>query len=116
MPVSSVTHLNLKELLWKASELLKSTPKPEQPATALPVYRPAEDPKAFTIEKTEEGYVVHGAAIERAAKMTYWEYDGSVRRFQRLMETLGVEEALRKAGVQEGDNVIIGDFELEWQD
>ena len=40
----------------------------------------------------------------------------SVRRFQKLMNTLGVEEALRKAGIEEGDNVIIGEFELEWQD
>jgi GTPase len=29
---------------------------------------------------------------------------------------LGVEEALREAGVKEGDTVYIGDFELEWQD
>jgi GTP-binding protein len=32
------------------------------------------------------------------------------------MQTLGVEEALRQAGVQEGDTVSIGEFELEWQD
>ncbi|MFN8403614.1 MAG: Obg family GTPase CgtA [Anaerolineales bacterium] len=28
----------------------------------------------------------------------------------------GVDEALRKAGVQEGDTVAVGDFELEWQE
>jgi GTP-binding protein len=32
------------------------------------------------------------------------------------MATLGVEDALRKAGVHEGDTVAIGEFELEWQD
>jgi len=48
--------------------------------------------------------------------MTYWEYEGSLRRFQKLMETLGVEDALRKAGIQQGDEVWIGDFMLEWQD
>jgi len=32
------------------------------------------------------------------------------------MQALGVDEALRKAGVQEGDTVIIGDYELDWQD
>ncbi|MEJ5201188.1 MAG: Obg family GTPase CgtA, partial [Anaerolineales bacterium] len=76
-----------------------------------------EDPRAFTIERAAEGWRVRGAAIERAAAMTYWEYEGSVRRFQRLMETLGVDEALRKAGVQDGDTVMIGDdYELEWVD
>jgi len=48
--------------------------------------------------------------------MTYWQHDGSVRRFQKIMETLGVDEALRTEGVQEGDTVAIGDFELEWQE
>ena len=57
-----------------------------------------------------------GVAIERAAEMTYWEHYQSVRRFQRLLETLGVEVALRKAGIEEGDTVYIGDYELEWQD
>jgi GTP-binding protein len=55
-------------------------------------------------------------AIERAAKMTYWEHDGSVRRFQKLMVKLGVDKALNKAGISEGDTVFVGDFELEWQD
>ena len=57
-----------------------------------------------------------GAAIERAAKMTYWEHDGAVRRFQKIMETLGVDNALRKAGAKDGDTVLIGEYELEWQD
>ena len=60
-------------------------------------------------------YVVRGTAIERAAKMTFWEHPGSLRRFQNLMKTLGIEDALRQAGVEDGDTVMIGDsFELEW--
>ena len=55
-------------------------------------------------------------AIERAASMTYWEYDQAARRFQRILKTLGIEDALREAGVEAGDTVFIGDFELEWQD
>ena len=55
-------------------------------------------------------------AIERSAAMTYWEHEGSLRRFQKLMEKLGVDEALRKAGIQEGDTVHVGDYELEWQE
>jgi GTP-binding protein len=117
MAISAVAHTNVRELLWKAFELLKNAPVIEEaPDNTLPVYRPGEDPKAFTIERTAEGWQVHGKAIERAAQMTFWEYDGSVRRFQILMGTIGVEEALRKAGVQEGETVFIGDFELEWQD
>jgi len=115
LAISSVAHIGLEPLLWRAHELLKTAPKPETIA-ALPVYRPSEDPREFSISRTSDGWQVSGAAIERAAKMTFWEHEGSVRRFQRLLETLGVEKALREAGVQEGDTVYISDYELEWQD
>jgi GTP-binding protein len=47
--------------------------------------------------------------------MTFWEHDGSVRRFQKLMEALGVDSALQRAGIQQGDTVLIGEYELDWQ-
>jgi len=115
MAISAASHENVRELLWKAAELLKTAPQ-AMVAEALPVYRPEEDIRKFTVERIPEGWQVKGAGIERAAEMTYWEYEGSVRRFQRLMETLGVDEALRQAGIQEGDTVFIGENELEWQD
>ncbi len=116
MSISAVAHTDVDALLWRVVELLKTAPEVEIAPAALPVYRSQEDARDFTIEQTAEGWVVHGTAIERAAAMTYWEYEGSVRRFQRLMEALGVESALREAGVQEGDSVFVGEYELEWQD
>lgn len=116
MAISASAHTHVQELLWKTAELLKTAPVMEALVESLPVYRPAEDPRAFKIERENEGWKVSGAAIVRAAKMTYWEHDGSVRRFQKLLEMLGVEDALRKAGIEEGDTVFIDDYELEWQD
>jgi len=113
--ISTMLHEDLKPILWKALELVQNAPEPEV-TEKMPVYRPEEDPNEFRIEVIEEGYRVIGKAIERAAKMTYWEHDGSIRRFQKLMETLGVEEALRDLGIQEGQSVFIDDYELEWQD
>jgi len=115
LPISTVTHENVQKLLWRALDLLKDAPDPE-PAEAMPVYRAAEDPRAFTVRQTDEGWEVRGKAIERAAAMTYWEHRESVRRFQRLMENIGVEEALREAGIEEGDTVFVGEYALEWQD
>ena len=57
-----------------------------------------------------------GAKIERAAKMTYWEFDEAVQRFQKILEVLGVRQALADAGIQEGDTVYIGESELTWSD
>ena len=115
IPKSAVTRENVDRLMGKAAESLKNAPEPE-PAGTMPVYRAEEDPRVFSISRLDEGWRVSGKAIERAAAMTYWEHRESVRRFQRLMETIGVEDALREAGIEEGDMVLVGDYELEWQD
>ena len=116
LSISAAAGTNVRTLLYQAAELLAETPISET-VEGLPVYRYEGDPREFTIEKEGEGeFRVHGEAIERAAKMTYWEYSQSVRRFQRILETLGIDAALREAGVQQGDTVHIGDFELEWYD
>jgi GTP-binding protein len=117
MTISALAHTNTRELLVRAYQRLEEAPSVEEIELPLPVYKPKEDPREFTV--TREGaneWRISGVAIERAASMTYWQHDGSVRRFQKIMETIGVDEALRKAGVQEGDTVAIGDFELEWQE
>ena len=115
MAISSATHENVKELLWKAYEKLQEAPEIET-EQALPVYRPNEDKNDFNVKEVDGGWKVIGKTIERSAAMTYWEYDGSVRRFQKLMEVLGVDEALRRAGIQPGETVFIGEYELEWID
>jgi GTPase len=117
MTISALARTNTRELLVAAYQKLEETPPLEEVELPLPVYRPKEDPREFNV--TREGtneWRISGVAIERAASMTYWQHDGSVRRFQKIMEALGVDVALRKAGIQEGDTVAIGEFELEWQD
>jgi GTP-binding protein len=116
MAISAATHQNLMPVLWKAKELLEQV-KEAEPEAKMPVYTPEEDPKAFVVTREgETSWRISGKAIERAAEMTYWEHDGSRRRFQRLMDKLGVDDALRKAGVQEGDSVFVSEYELEWQE
>ena len=115
LAVSGLAHKNLKEVLYRAWQRLAEAPA-AVPAAEVPVYRVDSDPRAFEIKHEPRGWRVSGQAIERAAAMTYWEYDESIRRFQRILETLGIDAALRKAGVQEGDTVMIGDYELEWSD
>jgi GTP-binding protein len=118
MGISAMARTGVRELLLKAAEKLQETPDLEDMAVAsLPVYRPKDDARDFVITRAGENeWQLSGAAIERAAKMTYWEHEGAVRRFQKIMETLGVDTALRKAGAKNGDTVKIGEFELEWQD
>jgi len=117
MTISALARTDTRALLIKAYQLLAETPPLEDVELPMPIYKPKDDPKDFVI--TREGsneWRITGTAIERSAKMTYWEHDGSLRRFQKIMHTIGLDDALREAGVQDGDTVSIGDFELEWQE
>lgn len=113
--ISAVVGTGVRELLYRANQLLLQTPV-ESERVQVPVYRVESDPRAFTITHVQDGWRVSGESIERAAEMTYWEHMQSVRRFQHILEALGVDEALREAGVQVGDTVYIGDYELDWQE
>jgi GTPase len=113
--ISAVSRTNLRELLFKTLELLRETPSIE-PHSPIPIYQPQIDPRKYEIHRISNGWQITGASIERAAAMTYWDSDDSIRRFQRILEALGIDESLRDAGVKEGDLVSIGDYELEWSD
>lgn len=117
LAVSALARTNVRDLLLKAAGVLAETPPPEEIAPALPVYRPAEDPRRFEISRQDDGgWRIESAAILRAAEMTPWDQPGSVRRFQKLMERLGVDKALQEAGAQEGDAVYVGEYELEYRE
>ena len=117
LPISALAREGLRELLYAAYKALQEVPPVEVVIEELPVYRPEPDRTEFDITpEPDGGWRVSGAAVERAAEMTYWEYEEAVRRFQGLLVRLGVEDALRKAGAQSGDTVRIGKHELEWLD
>jgi GTP-binding protein len=113
--ISAATGSNIRSLLNKTYELLQSTPIVQKEAVT-PVYHPQTDPRQYEIQRIATGWRITGASIERAAAMTYWENDDSIRRFQRILKTLGIDDALRDAGVKEGEMVSVGDYELEWTD
>ena len=114
--ISAVVGTDVRQVLYRAAQLLMESPPPPEPAV-MPVYRPESDPRQFEITHSDDGWHISGEAIERAAAMTYWEEPQSIRRFQRILDTLGIEDALRKAGIENGETVYIGsEYELEWQE
>jgi GTPase len=115
--ISAVSGENTRDVLYRAAQLLEEAETPAfDEQLEMPTYRPETDPREFTIRRESAGWRVSGSSIERAAAMTYWEHDQSVRRFQKILEALGIEDALRKAGVKPGDSVLISEYELEWED
>ncbi|MCX7671387.1 MAG: GTPase ObgE [Anaerolineae bacterium] len=121
LAISAATGEGVPDLLRRVAVLLAELPAPFVAPEAVPaVERPAPvaaEDKSFTITREADGaYRVHGPYIERIVKMTRWEYYDAVMRFQRILEALGITEALLARGVREGDTVRIGTIELEWSD
>jgi GTP-binding protein len=118
LAISAATQQNVTPLVQAVFRLIDSLPE-ELPAPILetPVYEMPEAEIPFTIQRDAEGaYHVRGRRIERAAAMTYWDNEEAVLRFQELLATLGISAALERAGVEPGDTVFIGDYELEWSE
>jgi len=84
-------------------------------AAGVVVHRLEAAGDGFTLEREDGVYVVKGRKIERLANQTNFENEESAHRFQRDLARVGVEGALRKAGVRPGDTVRIGTVELEWE-
>jgi GTPase len=59
-------------------------------------------------------WLVHGAALERFAQMTNFDYFEASLRFQRTLQAVGLWDTLEKRGVVPGDTVVIGSAEFEW--
>lgn len=119
MAISAATGENVQALLYRVQALVDSV----QPVTAgaadtveeIIEIKPQPDRKAFEIEHEEPHFWrVRGHEIERTARMTKWDYYEAALRFQRILSALGISDALRAAGVEDGDTVRIGNVELVW--
>jgi GTP-binding protein len=84
-------------------------------AAGVVVHRYDPTAEAFRVAKEDDGaWRVDGRRVERLVAQTDFENEESAARFQRELARLGVVDALRRAGVDSGDLVRIGDEELEW--
>ncbi len=112
-PISALMGEGVQELMHRIAETLSQVPE-EVPEEEVAVFRADENENAFTIEREENCWRVRGRRIERVVAMTNWDYYEAAMRFQRILEAMGISQALEDAGVQESDTVCIGDAELVW--
>lgn len=115
LAISAVTGENVPQLLYRVQEMIDALPPVEEPPAPVVEIRAQPDRHAFRIQNPEPNFwTVEGDEIERAARMTNWSYYEAGLRFQRILAALGIADALREAGVEDGDTVQIGDQELVW--
>lgn len=114
LPVSAATGEGLKQAMYEALTLVDAfVEEPEE----ITVAQLEDDPDKFTITRDCEDadFLVSGKAIDRLVAMTNFDNEEAVRRFQVIWRKLGIEEALKEAGVQEGQTVRIRDMVFEYR-
>ncbi len=73
--------------------------------------------QGFTVENLGGGYYeLRGRFVERASAMLDVSLPEAVSRYQHTLKRIGVDRALKKAGIKPGDRVRCGEFEFEWSD
>ena len=115
--ISAATGEGIPELLKHVSDVLKTLPKEDLIETENEkVYTLDNKDDGYTIEKEDGKFVIKGEAVERIMRRVNIEDNESLYYFQKSLDNLGVNEKLKKMGIQEGDIVKIDDYELEWED
>lgn len=104
--------------LYAIADLLDQTPifddEEEIENSVLYTYE-SKDKKGYEIHNLGNHYWrVDGPKVERIVQMSSLGSDDGVKRFALKMRQIGLDDALRKAGCQAGDTVIILDFEFEF--
>ena len=128
LSMSAATRSGVRDVVRAARSLLASLPEtcPESStelvSASTSAGRALNDSDArledFVIEYDAEtrSFAVVGDAIERFVAMSNWEFWESVLRLQKVLTLGGISDALRSAGVAEGDTVTIGEFSFGWRD
>ena len=113
--ISAATGEGLKELFRAVSEELKKLPKEDlYEAEERVIYTLEEEKQGFEIKKENGEYIVSGPDVDNLMRRVNLSDNESMYYFQKMLENLGINEALRKAGAKDGDTVRFNDWEFDW--
>jgi GTP-binding protein len=109
---------NVKPLINKVAEMLSALP-PIRRYKEEELERPDEtklQDKSVNIIKENDVYFVTADWLLNTIRGTNFDDYDSFQYFQRLLNKTGVSDALKEAGVKDGDTVCIYDMEFEYID
>ena len=115
-PIMAEIHYGVDDLMNKTLETLsKLPPIREFEAEPAPII-PAEEinPHEVKITVQDDVYFVEGEWLLQVMKSVNFDDYESMNYFQRVLTNGGVIDALRKAGISEGDTVSIYDLEFDF--
>ena len=118
--VSAATYDGLDELKQAMFQLLRSSyenepPVSEVPEEEIPVLRPVVRKSTEVVVRESDGQlrIVHAKAV-RLAKGSNLDSHEARLQFHRRLDQLKVTKALKTAGLESGDTVLIGNWEFDW--
>ena len=112
---SAATGEGLRELMFQAYELLEAY-VPEEDEQELSRFDEIDPDSYEIVVGNDTDYEVRGKNIERLVAMTNFDNDEALYRFQLIWKRLGIDEALKEKGVQEGETVRIRDMVFEYKE
>ena len=115
--VSAATGEGIEALRARLGDLLPDADElgaPPEPSGVV-VHRIEPVTDSFSVELEDGAFRVRGKRIERIAAQTNFDVEESAERFQRDLARLGIDDELRRVGIEPGDLVRIGATELEWE-
>ena len=75
-----------------------------------------KDENSFTITREKGAFVVKGEKVDKIMRsVNIGDYE-SLFYLHRKLDEIGLNQALKKQGIKDGDIVKIGDYEMEWED
>lgn len=112
--VSAITQKGLPELIFQIFKTIKLVEKKEVPVPLPSEHKIVhyEYKPPFVIKKEGEEFRIEGEKIEKLVCQYDLENPQALKYFQEKIKALGVEKALVKQGIQEGDIVKIGKKEF----
>lgn len=118
-PISVILGEGLKEVLNDSWHILQKTEREEleEETDIVDVLKSNKiDKEMFEITQDEDGvFVVDGSVIDGVlAKYIITHDEESLITFLHMLRNLGLEEALKEAGVEDGDTIRIVDTEFEY--
>lgn len=114
----------LEPVLYRAADLLETTPQfplfndaeVDEEAEGV-LYKFEPEKPAYEIRNLGNGdWEIVGDEIERSFKMSKLDNEEDFMRFARKMRKMGIDQALRDAGCQDGDTVVICNIEFEFME
>ncbi len=113
--LSSITGIGVRPLVEKLAVMVVDARQAAEVAvtSAVVTHRPV--PEGVDVQRLSPGnWLVVGRIAERAVAFSDLNDEGALAEAVKRLRRLGVDRALSRAGVREGDEVTVGDMTFTW--